>query len=168
MGGFLPDEPDGDYYQDPLVNAIKVGWRYLSRYAVRYALPVIKWALISVFAAILLFLVSAFAVVSWRMHESKKARPLVEAAYDGDTDQVRALLEQGADPNGRTFKGRSALSEAAVKGHTAIVELLLEHGAEPTGWAMERSRANGHEDTAKLIERHLAEEEAQDEAGQSK
>lgn len=165
MGGFLPDEPDGEYYQDPLVNAIKVGWRYLSRYTVRYALPVIKWTFIAVFAAVLLFVLSVFAHVSWRMHESKKARPLVEAAYDGDTEQVRALLEQGSDPNGRTFKGRCALNAAAVKGHTEIVELLLEHGAEPNEWAMERSRENGHEDIAEFIERHLMEEAGQNEAG---
>lgn len=134
---------------------------------VRYTVPVIKWAVVGVLAALVLFVLAAVAHIGWRNYEDRKARPLVEAAYHGDEEQVRELLEAGVNPNGRTFKDRRALNEAAEKGHTEVVRLLLDHGAEPTEWAMERSRENGFEKIATLIERRLIEERGHDEAGQS-
>ena len=60
--------------------------------------------------------------------------PLVSAAIEGDTERVRALLADGADPN-LACSEETALPEfsplhgAAGTGEMACVELLLEAGA---------------------------------------
>lgn len=54
---------------------------------------------------------------------------LVMLAGEGRTDQVRRVLEKGADVNARMF-GWSALTEAARHGYLEVVELLIEHGAQ--------------------------------------
>lgn len=53
------------------------------------------------------------------------------AATRGKIDEVRALLEGGADPNTRGEHGVTALHVAAGQGHVGIVELLLLNGAQP-------------------------------------
>lgn len=75
---------------------------------------------------------------------------LALAAQHGRTACVRALLENGVDPNGFTpVRGHShatALHQAALAGSDEIVDLLLEYGAQagvrdilyggtPAGWA---------------------------------
>jgi ankyrin repeat protein len=56
---------------------------------------------------------------------------LYKAAGDGDSAQVSALLQSGADVNGRTGSGSYALNNAAVENEVEIIKLLLEHGANP-------------------------------------
>ena len=46
------------------------------------------------------------------------------------TDMVKALLEQGADPNVVGYSGKSALLIAVENLYTTSVRLLLEHGAQ--------------------------------------
>ena len=67
---------------------------------------------------------------------SKEAQ-LVEAATRGESDRVRALLDEGADIEA-TDKGRTALMTAAKCGYTQIVQLLLNSGADVNarGWGM--------------------------------
>lgn len=57
--------------------------------------------------------------------------PLDIAATRGKVDEVRALLEGGADPNARCEHGVTALHDAVGQGHIEIAELLLLNGAEP-------------------------------------
>jgi ankyrin repeat protein len=57
----------------------------------------------------------------------------LEAARAGDVEKTQALLEEGADPNGKDAEGETALvyaTDAATPRHTRIVELLLAHGAK--------------------------------------
>ncbi len=58
---------------------------------------------------------------------------LIGAAWEGDLDEVRRLLDSGADPNGsqhdREFP-RSPLNAAARNGNVDIVRLLLDRGAD--------------------------------------
>ena len=68
-----------------------------------------------------------------------RGTPLMWAAAFGRTDAVRALLEAGAAPSGRsTFGGPShgegvtPLHLAAQGGHLDAIRLLLEAGADPT------------------------------------
>ena len=49
---------------------------------------------------------------------------LLRAAWDGQTDKVRQLLSQGADPTYRDSDGFRAIDCARDSGHTDIVNLL--------------------------------------------
>lgn len=55
---------------------------------------------------------------------------LLDAARKGDADAVRALLENGADPNLAQGDGLTALHLAAREGHIEVVEILIGAGAE--------------------------------------
>jgi hypothetical protein len=56
--------------------------------------------------------------------------PLTHAFHKNQIGAVRALLDGGADVNGRGRSGETALMMAAGYGYTPIVELLLERGAD--------------------------------------
>ncbi len=61
---------------------------------------------------------------------------LQAAAYSGQTESVRLLIERKADVNLRGGEYRSALNAAVVKGYWDIVEALLAAGAEPDCWSL--------------------------------
>jgi hypothetical protein len=56
---------------------------------------------------------------------------LVDAVFLSDIDDVRALLDRGADPDARDEECRTLLMNATMDGHRDIVRLLLESGADP-------------------------------------
>lgn len=56
---------------------------------------------------------------------------LYEAAGDGDSAQVSALLDRGVDVNGRTKSGSYALNNAAVENEIEVEKVLLDRGADP-------------------------------------
>ena len=56
--------------------------------------------------------------------------PLMEAAYEGYSECVELLLQNGADVNATTRDGVSALMRAAEKNHPDCITLLLEKGAD--------------------------------------
>ncbi|KAL7916610.1 ankyrin repeat-containing domain protein [Trichoderma velutinum] len=56
---------------------------------------------------------------------------LQAAAFSGQTESVRLLLDRGADINARSGKCGSALNAAIFSGYWDIVEILLEAGATP-------------------------------------
>jgi ankyrin repeat protein len=56
---------------------------------------------------------------------------LYDAAGDGDSTKVSALIESGVDINGRTGNGSYALNNAAVENEVEIMRILLERGADP-------------------------------------
>ncbi|KEQ94107.1 hypothetical protein AUEXF2481DRAFT_54524, partial [Aureobasidium subglaciale EXF-2481] len=55
---------------------------------------------------------------------------LNQAAADGDEEEVRRLLEQGASVEGILDDRQTPLQFAAQEGHTRIVQLLIEYGAD--------------------------------------
>ncbi len=56
---------------------------------------------------------------------------LTSQAWSGYIERVmRLLLEYGADVNGTTPEGKTALMSAALLGYVEIVRLLLEYGAD--------------------------------------
>ncbi len=56
-------------------------------------------------------------------------RPLDRAAHMGQTETVKRLLEQGAEPNFKEAM-RQPLHSAVIRNHPEIVGLLLEYGAD--------------------------------------
>jgi ankyrin repeat protein len=65
---------------------------------------------------------------------------LVDAAFLSDVDEVRLLLQQGADPDARDEEYQTPLLYAASDRNRDLVRVLLEAGADPNlrdqdGWA---------------------------------
>ncbi|TQV91543.1 Pfs, NACHT and Ankyrin domain-containing protein [Cordyceps javanica] len=68
----------------------------------------------------------------WRIFglwEARNKTPLTWAAYKGDVDLVRRLLERGSDIGAEGGPLGTPLSHAVTMGHIATVKLLLEKGA---------------------------------------
>ena len=82
---------------------------------------------------------------------------LMRAAMIGHTHAVRALLERGADVNGRDENGRTPLMEAAFGGHVDTLELLLLRNADVNardkdGWtALMEAASKGHTKAVKAL-----------------
>ena len=55
---------------------------------------------------------------------------ILDAAYEGQIDKVRALLKSDANVNSRDKSGQTALIRASGKGFADAVDLLLNSGAE--------------------------------------
>ncbi|GJE78007.1 ankyrin repeat domain-containing protein [Methylorubrum suomiense] len=58
---------------------------------------------------------------------------LMLAAYNGQAETARVVLEAGGDPELANDRGQTPLAGAAFKGEAGIVELLLDHGAAIDG-----------------------------------
>lgn len=56
--------------------------------------------------------------------------PLLEAAKSGQSEQVKSLLDVGADVNTRNADGFTALKWAVVRDHTGTLQVLLNAGAD--------------------------------------
>ena len=68
---------------------------------------------------------------SSNMVETQRAEPpLVKSAADGDIEEMKSLLEGGADINARDNLGRSPLHIAAFYGQIKASEFLIDKGAD--------------------------------------
>ena len=66
-----------------------------------------------------------------RDFDTLKSNTLFIKAEHGCADDIKALLNAGADPNVRGGDHRSALHVAAQRGHMDAVGILLDAGADP-------------------------------------
>jgi len=57
-------------------------------------------------------------------------KSLHQAAAEGDLEQVKLHISNGADVNAKDQRGRAALHRAAYAGHVEVMRLLIEHGAD--------------------------------------
>ncbi|MFC1537666.1 ankyrin repeat domain-containing protein [Gemmatimonadota bacterium] len=74
---------------------------------------------------VLLTLLAGFTVCT----KGKNER-FIEAASKGQTETIRALLQEGADVNAQNHLGSTALMVAAEAGHTETVLALIKSGAD--------------------------------------
>jgi ankyrin repeat protein len=56
--------------------------------------------------------------------------PLARAAIEADLDEIKTLLDGGAELNAKDTLGRTALHMAAFYGQLKVTELLIERGAD--------------------------------------
>ena len=67
--------------------------------------------------------------------------PLMHAVHKNQKGSISALLDAGADVNGRGADGSTALMMAAGYGYTDMVNLLLDRGADPHAQMSDGSNA---------------------------
>lgn len=81
----------------------------------------------------------------------------LEAAFKGEDDQLRALMQQGVSPSCADVDRRTPLIMASQEGHEATVKLLLDAGAEVHVHDVFGTNAliaaikNGHEEVALML-----------------
>jgi uncharacterized protein len=98
---------------------------------------------------------------------------LVDAAFLSDVDEVRLLLQQGADPDTRDDEQRTPLMYVTQDCHHELVRILLEAGADPNlrdedGWtALDLAVYRRAPDIAWLLVHYGADVNAQDDLGRS-
>jgi len=90
-----------------------------------------------------------------RVQQAKKNKSLFEAVKKGDIEQVKLLISEGADINGRDPNAQSALNLAVAGGHKDMVELIIEKGADINGKG--RYDATPLHDAAWLGQKEIAE-----------
>ena len=59
-----------------------------------------------------------------------RVRPLGTAAFSGDAESARVLLEAGANPNGEGSSGSTPMQTAVANNNQELIELLEAHGAD--------------------------------------
>jgi hypothetical protein len=88
---------------------------------------------------------------------SRLDRTLIEAVEDGELDDIRELMDAGANVNAAVPGDGSPLIVAAREGHTDIVRLLLERGADVNlsvpgdGAPLSMAAREGHLDIVQLL-----------------
>ena len=83
--------------------------------------------LIATVIAIGLIVMTTFCTESFAQDQTQA---LIEAAKKGDLEQVRDLLDEGADVNAKNGDGLTALMAAAETGNLDVVKFLIEKGAD--------------------------------------
>ncbi|MDZ7840702.1 MAG: ankyrin repeat domain-containing protein [Gammaproteobacteria bacterium] len=97
-----------------------------------------------------------------RVHSNGKTA-LMAAAKAGDSERMRALLEQGVDVNQPNKNGGTAIMYAVLSGKSEPVSLLLEHHAHvdavaKNGWTpLMIAAVKGYVEVARLLLKHGAE-----------
>jgi hypothetical protein len=82
---------------------------------------------------------------------------LVEAAFDGDLDEMKGWIEKGYHIESCDGRKHSAMSEAACQGHLDTVKYLVEAGANPNSKSdtgrcpLWRASFNGHQQVLEYL-----------------
>lgn len=87
----------------------------------------------------------------------RNSTQLVEAAFDGDREEMKNWIDKGYHLESFDGRKHTALSEAACQGHLHIVEWLLKEGVDPNSASdtnrtpLWRASFNGHYDVCKVL-----------------
>ena len=71
----------------------------------------------------------AFCVTIFSLNGFASAEPLNEAAKEGDLDEVKRLIEDGANIEAKDASSATPLYNAVDRGHKELAELLILKGA---------------------------------------
>tara|TARA_A100001015_G_scaffold310979_1_gene413327 strand:- start:6348 stop:8165 length:1818 start_codon:yes stop_codon:yes gene_type:complete len=102
-------------------------------------------------------IMEAVATLYGAAENIRNSIPLVEAAFDGELDEMIGWIEKGFHLESTDGRKHTALSEAACQGHMNVVKYLLENGANPnavsdTGRsALWRAAFNGHSEVVTTL-----------------
>lgn len=78
-----------------------------------------------------LFFISFTCLFNFGFDDKKDINlKLLEAAENGNIDQVKIFLEKGADVNTKNKHGDTVLMRASREGHSGVVKYLIEKGAD--------------------------------------
>jgi len=101
--------------------------------------------------------------------EGYESTPLMRAAWEGQTDICKLLLDKGADINALSRTGWSALMSSAYRGKCDTVKLLLERGADPTfkdhhdgETAIDAAKSNNHDEIVAILEKAISQGKKED------
>ncbi|URD37608.1 ankyrin repeat domain-containing protein [Methylobacterium tardum] len=98
---------------------------------------------------------------------------LMLAAYNGQEEATRVILEAGGDPELANDRGQTPLAGAAFKNDLAVARLLLQHGAAVDGTgsgsrtALMTAAMFDRTEMVDLLLQHGADPDRRDAAGQS-
>lgn len=102
----------------------------------------------------------------YKIKRDSTGRSLLQrACKKGDLQEVKNLIEKGADANESDFGGFTCLHEAALAGHNDVVEYLIEQGANVNKQALKfgdyetplmDAAENKHVETVKTLLKHGA------------
>ena len=81
------------------------------------------WKLIILVINVIIFSLSAFA----------SAEPLNDAAKEGDLDEVKRLIKEGANIESKDVSGSTPLYNALDRGNKEVVQFLILKGANVNG-----------------------------------
>jgi hypothetical protein len=87
---------------------------------------------------------------------------LLEAAIEGDAEEVTSLVQNGTNVDASLADGATALMLAAQQGHADVVRILLEHDAEVDSHradgatALIQAAQNGHPAVTRILLEHGA------------
>ncbi len=113
--------------EERIKTMLRPGKKFYKRPSIIAATVVLLLALLTVPTALVLTARSEEAATE---PEPILTKSLQEAAKDGDIEQVKKLIAQGADIDEKGKYGRNALHAACCyKGRSAIIRLLIDHGA---------------------------------------
>jgi ankyrin repeat protein len=87
-----------------------------------------QWLLPALALALALLVAVAGAAIA--SADPSLDQQLLEAAKKRDLTGVKALLDQGADPNAKDHKGNTVLMAAALGGRPELVKFLIDQGVD--------------------------------------
>ncbi|XP_042518763.1 potassium channel SKOR-like isoform X1 [Macadamia integrifolia] len=91
------------------------------------------------------------------MQESELVLRVNNAAYHGDLNQLKSLIDAGADPNKTDYDGRSPLHLASSRGYEDIIFFLIQKGVDINNsdkfgnTPLLEAIKNGHDRVASLL-----------------
>lgn len=84
------------------------------------------------------FLLDNYPDVNINAEGGKLGSALQAAAYSGQTESVKLLIQKGANVNAQGGEYKNALNAATIWGYWDIVTILLDNGAEPDCYRSEK------------------------------